>query len=83
MDNVFTGSNNTLISPCVLLLEQWVMPVILLERHEGKLRNDKNPVQIVGQDRSIRSRIVPSNNSIQNSPSSTTVELRITALDCQ
>lgn len=45
---VFTGTNNTLIGPCVLLLEQWVMSVILLERHEGKLRNHKNPVQVVG-----------------------------------
>lgn len=83
MDNVFTGSNNTLISPCVLPLEQWVMSVILLERHEGKLRNHKDPVQVVGKHGSIRGRIVPSDNSIQNSPTSTTVELRITALDCQ
>lgn len=80
---VFTGTNNTLISPCVLLLEQWVMSVILLERHERKLRNHKNPVQVVGQHRSIRSRIVPSDNGIQNSPASTAVELRIAALGCQ
>jgi hypothetical protein len=57
------------------------MAVILLVCHRGELRNDKDPVQVVCENRSIRGRIVPSDNSIQNSPASTTVELRIAALN--
>jgi hypothetical protein len=57
--------------------------VILLVCHGGKLRNDEYPVQVIGKDRTIRSRVVPSNHSIQDSPSSSTVELGVTALNCQ
>jgi hypothetical protein len=64
-------------------LGQWPVTVILLVCHSGKLRNDEYPVQVIGKDRTIRSRVVPSNNSIQDSPSSSAVKLGVAALSCQ
>lgn len=66
----------------LLALGQWPVTVILLVCHGRKLRNNEYPVQVIGKDRTIRSRVVPSNNSIQDSPSSSAIKLGVTALSC-
>jgi hypothetical protein len=48
--------------------------------HGQEAQDDSDPVHIVGDNRTIGSGVLPAENSIEKSPSTTTVKFRIAEL---
>lgn len=57
------------------------MPAGLLESHTNEDSNDDNPIEVVRQNRAVGCRILPAEDGVGNSPSTTTIQLGITAVD--
>ncbi len=53
------------------------MALDLLIPHNQKADNDSNPVHIIRDDRAISSRVLPAQDGIEDTPSTTTVETRV------
>ena len=62
------------------LLHQWPVTLLLVVAHCEEGNDDCNPVEVVREDRTVGRRILPSENCVENSPSSATIHLGIAAL---
>lgn len=57
------------------------MAVCLTKPQHQKSSNDRDPVDIVRNDGAIGGRVVPTKESVENTPATSTVELRTAALE--
>ena len=57
------------------------MALCFLVAHDDEAGNDDDPVQIVGDDRAVGRRVLPAENGIEDTPSATAIEFRVTELD--
>lgn len=53
---------------------------LLLQTHVEKAEADGYPVQVVGDDRTKSSRVLPSEHGIEDTPEASTVEIGVAAL---
>ena len=56
------------------------MSVSLLVSHRNEDDDNDNPIEIVGKDGSVRGGILPTEECIEDAPTSTTTDLRTAAL---
>jgi hypothetical protein len=65
----------------LLSLHKRKTPILLLEPHHSKANHNKNPVEVVRQDRTISRRVRPAEQRIEDPPTTSSIDLRRTAVD--
>jgi len=65
----------------LLRLHEWQTTILLLEPHCSKTDHDHNPVQVVRKHRTIRRRICPAKQGVEDTPTTASIDLRRAAVD--
>jgi hypothetical protein len=65
----------------LLSLEEWPVALLLVVAKCDKPNNHSNPVEVVREHAAEGCRILPSEERVENAPSTTAVELGVAALD--
>jgi hypothetical protein len=64
----------------LLWLHQWPVALCLVVAQCKEAANDSDPVYVIGDNRAVSSGVLPSENGVEDTPSTTTVQLRVTKL---
>lgn len=60
---------------------EWPMPLCLFEPQENEEDNHDNPEDIVSDDTAVSGTVLPAKQGVEDTPATTTVQLRIAAVD--
>jgi hypothetical protein len=64
-----------------LCLHQWEMACGLLVAHDEEANDDRDPVDVVRDNGTVCCRVLPSEDCVEDTPSSTTIEFRVAEVD--
>lgn len=62
-------------------LHEWIVTLGLLEPNHKEHADNEEPVQVVGDDRSVGSRVCPAQDGIENAPAGSVIGFRVAALE--